>query len=92
MSQSFAIQRGFYSIVSISYEQMACKLVPSGRVAITGLSCIVEHALDEHGPRTQKHLTLDPIPLVYYWKEAVNDEVRWRLSDRLDQEQRALPN
>lgn len=91
MSKSCVIRRGFYKIVSISYDRMACKSVPLGRVAITGLSCIVEHAFDERGPWTKKSLTLGPIPLEYYW-EAVYDEVRWKLSDLLDQEQRQTDN
>lgn len=86
MSRSFAINRGVFKTLSVCYDKMACKAVPGNRLVITGISYVVEHAIDEYGPWSKKSLELGPIPLEYY-DEAIYNEIHWKLSDLLDREQ-----
>ena len=93
MSGCQAVFRGFYKVARISYDRMSCRGLSYDGVSLrvacfNGISCEVEHQVDERSPLVRISLDLGPIELTHYWEEALNDEIRHRLSDWLDYEQR----
>lgn len=93
MSGCHAVFRGFYKVVHISYDRMSCRGISYDGVSLrgvrfNGIACEVKYQVDERSPSVKISLDLGPIKLTHYWEEALNDEIRHRLSDLLDYEQR----
>ena len=93
MSGCHVVFRGYYKVVRISYDRMSCRGISYDGLSLrgvcfNGISCEVEYQVDETSPLVRKSLDLNPIELTYYWEEALNDEIRHRLSDLLDYERR----